>query len=137
MGADVSPDAGRPATATILLVDDEKAVRDLLRRLLELRGYVVVEACDAEEALRLFGGADPVPQLVVTDLSLPDLDGWELCNRVRALRAATPILILSGSFDLNTLLAQNARDVAFLQKPFEPEDLYRRVTHLLGQAPAP
>lgn len=122
---------------TILLVDDEKSVRDLLRRLLELDGYAVVEAIDAEEALRLFGGADHGLRLVVTDLSLPDLDGWELCRRVRTAQPSMPILVISGSFDLNTLLASDAPDVGFLQKPFAPEDLYRRVNVLLSKPPSP
>ncbi|MEK7866315.1 MAG: response regulator [Planctomycetota bacterium] len=125
------------AKGTILLVDDEKSVRDLLRRLLELEGYAVVEAIDAEEALRLFGSSDSELRLVVTDLSLPDLDGWELCRRVRSVQPAMPILVISGSFDLNTLLASNAPDVGFLQKPFAPEDLYRRVSVLLKGPPAP
>ena len=129
---------GEPRTkGTILLVDDEKSVRDLVRRLLELDGYAVVEAIDAEEALRLFGSSDSELRLVVTDLSLPDLDGWELCRRVRSVQPAMPILVISGSFDLNTLLASNAPDVGFLQKPFAPEDLYRRVSVLLKGPAAP
>lgn len=128
---------GTGLKGTILLVDDEKSVRDLLRRLLELDGYAVVEAIDAEEALRLFGSADQALRLVVTDLSLPDLDGWELCRRVRLAQPSMPILVISGSFDLNTLLASSAPDVGFLQKPFGPEDLYRRVNVLLSKPPSP
>ncbi len=129
------PGAPRPK-GTILLVDDEKSVRDLVRRLLELDGYAVVEAIDAEEALRLFGSADSALHLMVTDLSLPDLDGWELCRRIRSVQPTMPILVISGSFDLNTMLAANAPDVGFLQKPFAPEDLYRRVNVLLGKPPS-
>ncbi len=131
-----SPGSGTPRPpGTILLVDDEKSIRDLVRRLLEMEGYAVVEATDAEEALRVFGSGDGSPHLVVTDLSLPDLDGWELCRRLRSIQPSMPILVMSGSFDLNTLLAANAPDVGFLQKPFAPEELYRRVSHLLGKPP--
>lgn len=127
---------GAPSSkGTILLVDDEKSVRDLLRRLLELEGYAVVEATDAEEALRVFSSSDVALRLVVTDLSLPDLDGWELCRRLRSAQPSMPILVVSGSFDLNSMLATSAPDVGYLQKPFAPEDLYRRVNHLLGQPP--
>lgn len=127
--------SGRTDGGRILLVDDETSIRDLVRRLLEAAGYEVVEAADAEEALRLFGSAPEAPRLVLTDLSLPDLDGWELCRRVRSMHPSVPILVMSGSFELNTLLAADAPDVGFLQKPFAPEELYRRVNHLLRRPP--
>lgn len=66
--------------------------------------------------MRIFG-PDDHPHLVATDLSLPDLDGWELYRRLRSLKPSAPILVMSGSFDLNTPLAADVPEVEFLQKP--------------------
>ncbi len=77
---------------TILLVDDEDAVRTVLTFPLEKDGYVVVQAGDGEEALRLF--AEQPIDLVVLDLMLPRLDGLEVCKRLRAT-STVPIIMLT------------------------------------------
>jgi len=115
----------------IVVVDDEPQVRDSVTRLLELEGYSVVQAADAAEALRIFERSGPSVGLLVTDLSLPDLNGWELCRRVRGLHPQMRILVLSGSFDPSQMPAELG-DVGFLSKPFDADVLARRVSSLLG-----
>lgn len=117
--------------AWIVVVDDEPHVRDSVTRLLELEGYSVVQAADAAEAIRIFERSGQSVGLLVTDLSLPDLNGWELCRRVRGLHPRMRILVLSGSFDPAQVPAE-MDDVGYLQKPFDAELLARRVSSLLG-----
>ena len=81
---------------TILLVDDEDAVRTVLTFPLEKDGYVVVQAGDGEEALRRF--AEQPIDLVVLDLMLPRLDGLEVCKRLRAT-STVPIIMLTARDD--------------------------------------
>jgi two-component system cell cycle sensor histidine kinase/response regulator CckA len=125
-------DAGK-GSETILLVEDEQSVRTLSRRILEVRGYRVLEAARGAEALELVRAtADPI-HLVLTDLVMPDMSGSELASRVVALRPAVRVLYMSGYTDdgviHNGLLEQGG---AFLQKPFTPEVLARKVRKTLG-----
>jgi len=80
-------------SSTILLVDDEEAVRKVLTFPLERDGYTVIQASDGEEALRRFDDADV--DLVVLDVMLPRLDGLEVCRRLRST-SSVPIIILIG-----------------------------------------
>jgi two-component system KDP operon response regulator KdpE len=111
--------------ARILLVDDEISIQRALGPLLRSRGYDVEAAgtaSDALDALRV-----RPPDLVVLDLGLPDLDGVEVCRRVRA-ESAVPIVILSargGEADKVTALDLGADD--YVTKPFSPEELLARI----------
>jgi DNA-binding response OmpR family regulator len=84
------------AEATILLVDDEESIQKLLTYPLEHEGFQVVQARDGEEALARFE-EQPV-DLVILDIMLPKLDGFEVCRRLRA-RSAVPILMLTARDD--------------------------------------
>ncbi len=106
-------------TETILLVEDEAAVRDIATAVLELQGYSVLAAGDAAEALAIAEQSAGV-DLLVTDIVLPgDVNGRELAERLRACRPELEILYMSGYTDDPQLREGiDDRHAAFLQKPF-------------------
>lgn len=122
--------------ATVLVVDDRAADRHLLRVLLEHRGYRVVEAGDGGDGLRQV--RDEHPALVVTDIVLPGMGGYELARRLRADPTLTGIGIVLCSAHFRSReadgLAASLGVSAVLAKPFEPEDLYRAVDAGLDRA---
>jgi two-component system cell cycle sensor histidine kinase/response regulator CckA len=117
---------------TILLVDDTDMVRRLARDVLSTAGYRVLEAGGADEAIQVAGNQHEPIDLLVTDVVMPGRNGIELADRLRTARADMPVLYISGYTDMaivrDGLLSQ---DVAFLQKPFTPEDLLRKVRSVL------
>jgi two-component system KDP operon response regulator KdpE len=111
--------------ARILLVDDEPAIQRAVGPLLRARGYDVFIAGTGAEALRLF--AERTPDLIVLDLGLPDLQGTEVCRRIRA-ESEVPILVLSArgaEQDKVNALDLGADD--YVTKPFGPEELLARI----------
>jgi two-component system KDP operon response regulator KdpE len=109
----------------ILLVDDEVAIQRAVGPLLRARGYDVDVAGTGAEALKIF--ADRPADLIVLDLGLPDLEGTEVCRRVRA-QSAVPILVLSArgaEADKVNALDLGADD--YVTKPFGPEELLARI----------
>jgi two-component system, cell cycle sensor histidine kinase and response regulator CckA len=117
---------------TILLVDDTDMVRRLARDVLSTAGYRVLEAGGADEALQVAGNQPDPIDLLVTDVVMPGRNGIELADRLRVARGELPVLYISGYTDMaivrDGLLSQ---EVAFLQKPFTPDDLLRKVRQVL------
>jgi two-component system, OmpR family, response regulator MprA len=117
----------------ILVVDDDRAVRDALRRALTLAGYDVTPAADGEQALEQIAGA--VPDAVVLDVGLPGLDGLEVSKRVRMLGNRVPILMLTARdavADRIDGLDAGADD--YMVKPFDLGELKARLRALLRRA---
>jgi two-component system alkaline phosphatase synthesis response regulator PhoP len=118
---------------TILVVDDEFTIRDLLQGYLRKAGYEVITAVDGESALEIF--AEKSPALVVLDVMLPgELDGWEVCRHLRET-SNTPILMLTslvGDSNQVTGLELGADD--YVTKPFSPRQVVARVKALLRRA---
>lgn len=116
----------------ILLVDDEVAIQKAMAPLLRSRGYTVTVAGNGREALDAFEREQP--DLIILDLGLPDMDGTDVCRRVRE-RSETPILILSARGTENEKVAaldQGADD--YVTKPFGPEELMARVRAALRRS---
>jgi two-component system KDP operon response regulator KdpE len=116
----------------VLLVDDEVSIQRAMAPLLRSRGYTVTVAGNGREALDMFERERP--DLVILDLGLPDMDGSEVCRKVRD-RADTPILILSArgeEKDKVAALDQGADD--YVTKPFGPEELMARVRAALRRS---
>jgi DNA-binding response OmpR family regulator len=116
----------------ILVVDDSSLVRELVRTLLERAGHEVVEAADGSDGLRRLYAERP--DLVVLDVSMPELDGWEALKRLREL-SDVPVLMFSafgGETERVRGLLGGADD--FLAKPFGGPELVARVTALLRRA---
>jgi PAS domain S-box-containing protein len=132
----------RPAQApvggseTILLVEDEAAVRSIGERLLLRLGYAVITAPSGEEALRV-AAAHPGPiDLLATDVILPGMDGHELATRLAAVRGGLRVLYVSGyTGDKLASVRPGATWGELLQKPFSPDDLARAVRTALAAPP--
>jgi PAS domain S-box-containing protein len=121
-------------TETILLVEDDGQVRELVSRSLGKSGYRVISAGNGEEALELLG--TPVAfQMLFTDVVLPGMSGPMLAERVAERRPGTRVLFMSGH--TGTATAPGGRwddeSISFLQKPFTPDDLLRRVRAVLDR----
>ncbi len=115
--------------ATILVVDDEAAVRRVLVMRLQLSGYRVICAEDGEQALEMFHNESP--DLVVLDVMLPKLDGFAVCRRLRA-ESCVPIIFLSAVEAISERVAGldlGADD--YLPKPFSPKELEARIATIL------
>ena len=122
-------------TSTILLVDDDEAVRKVLSFPLERDGYSVIQAADGEEAVRRFG-EQPV-DLVVLDVMLPKLDGLEVCKQLRAT-SSVPIIMLSARDDeLDKVLGLELGADDYVTKPFSIREFRSRTRALLRRARAP
>ncbi|MCD6554938.1 MAG: DNA-binding response regulator [Chloroflexi bacterium] len=117
------------AGETILVVDDERNIRDLARMYLEQDGYQVAVARDGAEALRQIQALRPA--LMVLDLMLPEVDGWEVCRRVRA-SSDLPILMLTArDDDVDKIVGLEMGADDYLTKPFNPRELVARVRAIL------
>ena len=122
-------------SSTILLVDDEEAVRKVLTFPLERDGYQVVQAADGEEALARFG--DQPVDLVVLDIMLPKLDGLEVCKQLRS-RSSVPIIMLTARDDeLDKVVGLELGADDYITKPFSIREFRSRVRALLRRARAP
>ena len=124
-----------PQDKLILIVDDDDDFRTILRHILLRVGYRVTEAANGTDGLDRFGRE--VPDLVLLDVSMPDMDGLEVCRRIRASkqRANTPVLMITVRSQLSSVaegLQAGATD--YVLKPFEPEDLVARVAKALRAA---
>jgi two-component system cell cycle sensor histidine kinase/response regulator CckA len=122
-------------SATILLVDDEVAVRKLAVRTLRSAGYTVIEAETGAEALAIMDAQGAVIDLLVTDLLMPNLGGRELVKRVRRGYPETRVLFMSGYADDAT--AEAAPLVQLLQKPFTPSRFLEAVQQALASSGTP
>ena len=116
---------------TLLLVEDEPAVRSVAARVLTLAGYDVLQACDGAEALEVYERAGERIALVITDVVMPRMGGPELATRLRARRPGVKVLFTSG-YTEDTLVVQDLDPAqAFLPKPYLPAALTDRVRALL------
>jgi PAS domain S-box-containing protein len=137
-GADTAP-AARPdrrrlpgGTETLLLVEDEAAVRSSARRLLERNGYTVLEARHGGDALRIADESERPIDLVLTDLVMPEMGGRELVERLRAHRPALKVVFMSG-YTEKAIAVDGVMPphTGFVEKPFTVEQLMRRVREIL------
>jgi len=119
----------------ILVVDDERAVRDSLRRALELEGYAVELAGDGEEALeRLSSNGDP--DAVILDVLMPGMDGLEVCRRLRREGNHIPVLMLTARAEVeNRVAGLDAGADDYVTKPFALDELLARMRALLRRTP--
>jgi CheY-like chemotaxis protein len=119
-------------TETILLVEDEPGVRQLVREMLHRLGYTIVEAGGGAEALRLFEQYQGSIDLLLTDVIMPQMSGRDLAERLRAVRPSLKVLYISGYTD--DMLAHHGvleSNVFLLPKPFAPDELAKKLRDVL------
>ena len=118
---------------TVLLAEDEPAVRSLVRQVLEAAGYHVLEAGSGEEALRMAEKHAGGIELLLTDVVMPNMNGRELAQALRPRRAETRVLYMSGHTE-DMVVKKEVIETGsnFLAKPFGPDDLLRKVREALG-----
>ena len=113
----------------ILIVDDEPSIRQILETRLSIRGYTVILAANGEEALYLFHNEHP--DLVILDIMLPKIDGYEVCSQIRK-KSQVPIIMLTALGDISDRvmgLELGADD--YVMKPFSPKELEARIRSVL------
>jgi two-component system response regulator MprA len=116
----------------ILVVDDERAVRESLRRALELEGYEIELAGDGGEALTVLEDDKSQPDAVILDVLMPGVDGLEVCRRLRASGNHVPVLMLTARDEVESRVAGlDAGADDYVTKPFALEELLARVRALL------
>jgi two-component system, OmpR family, response regulator MprA len=117
----------------ILVVDDERAVRESLRRALELEGYEIELAADGQEALyRLQTNGESQPDAVILDVLMPGVDGLEVCRRLRRSGNRVPVLMLTARDEIeNRVAGLDAGADDYVTKPFALEELVARIRALL------
>jgi two-component system response regulator MprA len=122
----------------ILVVDDERAVRESLRRALELEGYDIELAADGQEALQLLeANGDTQPDAVILDVLMPGVDGLEVCRRLRRSGNRMPVLMLTARDEIeNRVAGLDAGADDYVTKPFALEELVARVRALLRRTSA-
>jgi two-component system response regulator MprA len=122
----------------ILVVDDERAVRESLRRALELEGYQIELAADGQEALeRLEANGDGQPDAVILDVLMPNVDGLDVCRRLRRSGNRVPVLMLTARDEIdNRVAGLDAGADDYVTKPFALEELVARVRALLRRTSA-
>ncbi|MGH7470928.1 MAG: PAS domain-containing protein [Longimicrobiales bacterium] len=124
-------DAARPGE-TILLVEDEPAVRNLARRVLEARGYAVLEAGTGLDAIRVASGRSGPIHLMLSDVVVPEMNGSAIAHRLHEKRPAVKLLFMSGYNDEDVKLQGIVEAGApFIEKPFTPDLLAKRVREVL------
>jgi two-component system sensor histidine kinase EvgS len=127
---------GELEPALVLVVEDEPAIRGLVRRTLEGAGLIVVEAENGRQALDIFALGGEPPRLVLTDVIMPEVNGRQLCDALTDLHPNLPILFMSGYTGEDVLARSLLPTTApFIQKPFAPEELLARVRGMLAGTP--
>jgi PAS domain S-box-containing protein len=136
-GPDPGPPAAPRGSETVLLAEDDTAVRALARQVLRSSGYSVLEADDGAEALRLAGEHLRPIHLLVSDLVMPGVGGRDLARRLAVLHPETKVLFMSGYTD-DAVVRHGVleAEVAFLPKPFAPSTLAQKVREVLD-SPGP
>ena len=130
----MSPSSGRAGPpACILIVDDELDNRELLGIILEHEGYLVLTAASAQEALSVL--ARHSPDLILLDIMMPDMDGYQLAAKIKGNPATQdiPIAMISALDDRNSMMrAQRAGADAFFTKPMDRSEMCEQVRKLLA-----
>jgi two-component system cell cycle sensor histidine kinase/response regulator CckA len=131
------PQLARHGGETILLVEDEPVVRDLVRQVLQATGYLVLEAANSEEALQVSSAHHGPIHLLVADVVLPGLSGPEVAKQLVSIRPEVQVIYISGyAQDTITRYGISEKQPLFLQKPFTPSTLLANARAALDAAKA-
>ncbi|HVD49971.1 MAG TPA: response regulator [Gaiellaceae bacterium] len=128
-----SPSGSTNGGPVVLIVDDDERLREYVRVNLEMEGYAVHEAASAEEGLRIL--EESTPDLVLLDVMMPQMDGWEMLKRVQERHGAgtIPVVMFSGKIDEAAADEATSRGAqGFIGKPFNPQELIEQTKQLLA-----
>lgn len=117
---------------TVLLVEDERRLREIVSDYFRSEGFEVVEAEDGKQALQLF--AEHTIDLIILDIMLPEIDGWSVCRRIRKESAVPIIMLTARSDEDDTLLGFELGADEYVTKPFSPKVLVARAKTMLKRA---
>jgi excisionase family DNA binding protein len=124
------PGGGGASGPLVLVVDDDPRLREFIRVNLEMEGYTVREAESAEEALAAI--EDQAPDLVLLDVVMPGVDGWQMLQRMQERHGSIPVIMFSGKVDERSLAEAADRGArGFIGKPFDPQQLIERAKALV------
>jgi excisionase family DNA binding protein len=128
-----SPSGSTNGGPVVLIVDDDERLREYVRVNLEMEGYAVHEAASAEEGLRVL--EESTPDLVLLDVMMPQMDGWEMLKRVQERHGVgtIPVVMFSGKIDEAVAGEATSRGAqGFIGKPFNPQELIEQTKQLLA-----
>jgi excisionase family DNA binding protein len=128
-----SPSGSANGGPVVLIVDDDERLREYVRVNLEMEGYAVHEAASAEEGLRVL--EESTPDLVLLDVMMPQMDGWEMLKRVQERHGVgtIPVVMFSGKIDEAAAGEATSRGAqGFIGKPFNPQELIEQTKQLLA-----
>ncbi len=124
------PGAREHTGPTVLVVDDDPRMREYVRANMELEGYTVLEAGSADEGMSVLEGGQP--QLILLDVMMPGIDGWEMLQRIQETHGAIPVIMFSGKVDERSAPEAEQRGATgFIGKPFDPQQLIDRAKQIL------
>ena len=127
---DRSGPGGRTEGPLVLVVDDDAKLREFMRVNLTMEGYSVREAASADEALAAI--EDTAPELVLLDVVMPGVDGWQMLQRMQERYGSIPVIMFSGQVDENSAGQAEERGArGFVGKPFDPQQLIERAKQLV------
>ncbi|HZP81083.1 MAG TPA: response regulator [Chthonomonadaceae bacterium] len=119
------------STHTLLVVDDEPLITDLFRQFMTKRGYRVLTATSGQQALATVEAEESIA-LVITDMTMPEMNGLEIANRLAQLRPRLPVLIATGHNTEDALANLPPNVVGIVQKPFQNKLLAERIHEILA-----
>ncbi|HUZ82596.1 MAG TPA: response regulator [Gaiellaceae bacterium] len=127
---DRSGPGGRASGPLVLVVDDDPRLREYMRVNLEMEGYTVREASSGEEALDAI--EDQAPALVLLDVVMPGIDGWQMLQRMQERYGSIPVIMFSGQVESTVASDAEERGArGFIGKPFDPQQLIERAKQLV------
>jgi excisionase family DNA binding protein len=127
---DRSGPGGATTGPLVLVVDDDPRIREYVRVNLEMEGYLVREASSADEALQAID--DQAPELVLLDVVMPGVDGWQMLQRMQERHGSIPVIMFSGQVDERSASDAEERGArGFIGKPFDPQQLIERAKQLV------
>jgi excisionase family DNA binding protein len=127
---DRSGPSGKSGGPLVLVVDDDARLREYMRVNLEIEGYAVREADSAEKALEAI--EDQAPDLVLLDVVMPGVDGWQMLQKLQERHGSIPVIMFSGQVDERSAGEAEQRGArGFVGKPFDPQELLSRAKALV------
>ena len=122
--------------AHILVAEDERDIRELINFTLMFAGHTVTQAANGQEAVEVAMSMETRPDLIMMDVRMPKMTGYEACRQIKTVDSLkdVPVVFLSAKGqDEEVQTGMDAGAVAYILKPFAPEDLNRRITEILQQ----